>query len=131
MKRVALNNTETLAQPSGDRVGAVIVGGDFHGLGIIRSLGRHGVPLCVIDDEYSIGRFSKYTTFTVRAPNLRNEKETVDFLVEMGHRKKLTGLGPIPYSRRTRRCVLSAQAGAVAGFPRSHAGLGNHEVGLE
>ena len=71
--------------------GAVIIGGDFHGLGIIRSLGRHGVPLCVVDDEYSIGRFSKYTTFTVRSPNLRDEIKTVEFLLEMGHRMKLNG----------------------------------------
>jgi D-aspartate ligase len=86
-----LNHTEGLGQPSANRVGAVIVGGDFHGLGIIRSLGRRGVPLCVVDDEYSIGRFSRYTTFTVRAPNLRKEKETVDFLIEMGRRMKLNG----------------------------------------
>jgi D-aspartate ligase len=86
-----LNNTEGLGQTAANRAGAVIVGGDFHGLGIIRSLGRHAVPLCVVDDEFSIGRFSKYTTFTVRAPNLRNEKDTVDFLIEMGHRKKLQG----------------------------------------
>jgi predicted ATP-grasp superfamily ATP-dependent carboligase len=67
------------------------VGGDFHGLGIIRSLGRHGVPLCVVDDEYSIGRFSKYTTFTVRAPNLRKEQETVDFLISIGRKMHLDG----------------------------------------
>jgi D-aspartate ligase len=86
-----LNNTAALGQAAANRAGAVIVGGDFHGLGIIRSLGRHGVPLCVVDDEYSIGRFSKYTTFTVGAPNLRNEKDTIAFLIEMGHRKKLQG----------------------------------------
>jgi D-aspartate ligase len=91
VKSVVSNNTAGLEQPFGNRIGAVIVGGDFHGLGIIRSLGRHGVPLCVVDDEYSIGRFSRYTTLTVRAPNLRNEKDTVDFLIEMGHRKKLQG----------------------------------------
>ena len=91
MKGVVLNHTEGLGPPSGNRVGAVIVGGDFHGLGIIRSLGRRGIPLCVVDDEFSIGRFSKYTTFTVRAPNLRKEKETVDFLIETGHRMKLNG----------------------------------------
>ena len=91
MKGLVLNNTQGRREPSGNRVGAVIVGGDFHGLGIIRSLGRRGVPLCVVDDEYSIGRFSKYTTFTVPAPNLRKEQEAVDFLLEMGHRMKLEG----------------------------------------
>ena len=69
----------------------MVVGGDFHGLGIVRSLGRHGVPVCVVDDEYSIGRFSKYATFAVRAPNLRAEKDTVDFLLNMGHRMNLKG----------------------------------------
>lgn len=91
MKSAVLNHIAGLGSPSGNRVGAVIVGGDFHGLGIIRSLGRRGIPLCVVDDEFSIGRFSKYTTFTVRAPNLRKEKETVDFLIETGHRMKLHG----------------------------------------
>src|SRR5579872_2177581 len=71
--------------------GAVIVGGDFHGLGVARSLGRHGVPVCIIDDEYSIGRFSKYTTLSLRAPRLRNAEETVSFLIESGRRKNLTG----------------------------------------
>jgi len=76
---------------TGDRPGAVIIGGDFHGLGIVRSLGRHGVPLCIVDDEYSIGRFSKYATFTAESPNLRKEKETIDFLLDLGKRMKLQG----------------------------------------
>ncbi|MGA7030976.1 MAG: hypothetical protein WBY24_20225 [Candidatus Acidiferrales bacterium] len=91
MESLKSNNTSLSRQSPGDRAGAVIVGGDFHGLGIIRSLGRRDVPLCVVDDEYSIGRFSKYTTFTVRSPNLRKEKETVDFLIEMGRRMNLQG----------------------------------------
>ncbi len=39
--------------------GAVVVGGDFNGLGIVRSLGRRGIPVCVIDDERSIARHSR------------------------------------------------------------------------
>ncbi len=74
-----------------NRVGAVVVGGDFHGLGVARSLGRHGVPVCIIDDEYSIGRFSKYTTMSVRAPSLRGADETVAFLIETARRMDLKG----------------------------------------
>ena len=48
------------------RVGAVVCGGDYQGLGIVRSLGRRGIPVCVIDDERSIARFSRYTTSSVR-----------------------------------------------------------------
>jgi len=76
---------------SGAKVGAVVVGGDFHGLGIMRSLGRHGIPVCVVDDEYSIGRFSRYATHSLRAPNLRNPAQVVEFLLAMGRRMNLQG----------------------------------------
>ena len=69
----------------------MIVGGDFHGLGIARSLGRHGVPVCIVDDEYSIGRFSKYTTLSVAAPDLRDPDATVAFLLDTGLRMNLQG----------------------------------------
>jgi D-aspartate ligase len=91
VKEFTLNSTSASRQSTNAVPGAVIVGGDFHGLGIMRSLGRRGVPLCVVDDEYSIGRFSKYATFTMRSPNLRKEKETVDFLIAMGRRMNLQG----------------------------------------
>ena len=34
-------------------VGAVVVGGDYQGLGIVRSLGRRGIPVCIVDDEHA------------------------------------------------------------------------------
>ena len=71
--------------------GAVVIGGDFHGLGIVRSLGRRGIPVCVIDDEYSIGRFSRYTTFAETAPSIRKEDATVDFLLDIARRRNLKG----------------------------------------
>jgi len=77
--------------PRWKRTGAVVLGGDFHGLAIARSLGRHGVPVVIVDDEYSIGRFSRYTALAVRAPNLRNAKETVDFLLDLGQKLDLHG----------------------------------------
>jgi D-aspartate ligase len=74
-----------------DNVGAVVLGGDFQGLGIVRSLGRHGIPVCVIDDEYSISRFSHYATHAVRVPDLRDETRTVEAVLEIGHRLGLEG----------------------------------------
>jgi D-aspartate ligase len=74
-----------------DRPGAVIVGGDFHGLGIARSLGRHGIPVCVVDDELSIARFSRYTTLSLAAPSLRQERATVDFLIDAARKHGLKG----------------------------------------
>lgn len=72
-------------------VGAVVVGGDYQGLGIVRSLGERGIPVCVVDDEQSISRFSKYCTYFVKLPNLRDGDVTVDSLLELGDRLKLFG----------------------------------------
>ncbi|MGB6826952.1 MAG: hypothetical protein WBE41_02835 [Terracidiphilus sp.] len=72
-------------------VGAVVIGGDYQGLGIVRSLGRHKVPVCVIDDEHSIARFSNYATHFVSVSDLRNERQAVDALMKAGRRLKLDG----------------------------------------
>ena len=71
--------------------GAVVIGGDYQGLGIVRSLGRMGVPVCVIDDEHSISRFSRYTTHGVRVPDLRQERPTVEALLRIGRLLNLQG----------------------------------------
>ncbi len=71
--------------------GAIVVGGDYQGLGIVRSLGRRQVPVCVIDDEHSIARFSRYATHTVAVPSLRQEAQTIDAIVETGRRLGLEG----------------------------------------
>jgi len=71
--------------------GAVVIGGDYQGLGIVRSLGRQGVPVCVVDDELSISRYSRYSTKFVKVANLRNERVAVDSLLELGKRLGLNG----------------------------------------
>jgi len=71
--------------------GAVILGGDYQGLGIVRSLGRRGVPTCVVDDEHSIARYSRYAKRFVHFPNLKDERHTVDQLLSLGRRWGLEG----------------------------------------
>jgi D-aspartate ligase len=71
--------------------GAVVVGGDFQGLGIVRSLGRRGVPVCVVDDEHSISRFSRYANQAVRVPDLRDDEHIVKTLLDIGQRLGLRG----------------------------------------
>ena len=72
-------------------VGAVVIGGDYQGLGIVRSLGRHGVPVCVVDDEHSISRYSRYTKSFVSLPDLRDQRKVVESLLEIGKRLGLEG----------------------------------------
>ena len=72
-------------------VGAVVVGGDYQGLGIVRSLGRQGIPVCVVDDELSISRHSRYCTKFVKLADLRDERVAVDSLLDIGRRLSLQG----------------------------------------
>ena len=71
--------------------GAVVIGGDYQGLGIVRSLGRHGVPVCVIDDEHSIARFSRYATYSVGTASLRDQRQSVETVLDIGRRLGLKG----------------------------------------
>ncbi|HUA49267.1 MAG TPA: hypothetical protein VMA77_28785 [Solirubrobacteraceae bacterium] len=94
-------------------VGAVVIGGDYQGLGIIRSLGRRGVPICVVDDEHSIGRYSRYASHAVKVSELRDEDRTVETLMAVGRRLGLAGWVLYPTREETvaalsrNRAVLS------------------------
>ena len=68
-----------------------MIGGEHPGLGIARSLGRKGIPICVVDDQRSVSEFSKYTSRTVRVKDLRDENQTVDSILEVGQRYGLKG----------------------------------------
>ncbi len=83
------------------RIGALVVGGCFQGLGIVRSLGRRGVPVVVIDDEFSVSRYSRYTTRYLRVPDLRDEQKTVDTVLEVGQRLGLEGWVLYPTMEQT------------------------------
>jgi D-aspartate ligase len=72
-------------------IGAVVVGGDYQGLEIVRSLGRHGIPVCVVDDEHSIARFSRYCSRFVHRENLREEASTVETLLKLAKERDLQG----------------------------------------
>ena len=98
--------------PNGS-VGAVVVGGDYQGLGIVRSLGSRGIPVCVVDDEYSISRFSRYSTHNVKVTNLRDERAAVEELIGIG--KRLNLLGWVLYPTREE---------LVAAFSRNRVLLG-------
>jgi D-aspartate ligase len=90
-------STGAAAAPAG-QAGAVVVGGDYQGLGIVRSLGRRGVPVCVVDDEYSISRFSRYCKQFVKVESLREERSTIDHLLKIG--KELALQGSVLYPTR-------------------------------
>ncbi len=86
LRELEPQNHDSLGTP-----GAVVIGGDYQGLGIVRSLGRRGIPVCVIDDELSISRFSRYATWGFHVPDLRNADRVIETLMDLGQRLNLEG----------------------------------------
>lgn len=60
--------------------GAIVIGGDYQGLGIVRSLGRRGIPVVVVDDQRSISRHSRYVRAAYRFSELRDDADMLDAL---------------------------------------------------
>jgi D-aspartate ligase len=96
-------------------VGAIVVGGDYQGLGVVRSLGRRGIPVCVIDDERSIARYSRYTTHAIRVNGLRDQGRSVETILEVGTKLGLEGWVLYPTREET-----------VAAFSRNRDRLGEY-----
>lgn len=77
-------------------LGALVVGGDHPGLGVARSLGRRGIPVCVVDDQFCVSRLSRYATRVVRVENILDERKTIDAVLEVGRRLNLRNWVLVP-----------------------------------
>lgn len=83
--------------------GAIVIGGDYQGLGIIRSLGRHGIPVYLLDSAPSIAMSSKFTNKVVRCP-VEDEK-MVEFLFTVAQKEKLYNWVIYPTTDDMVRCL--------------------------
>jgi predicted ATP-grasp superfamily ATP-dependent carboligase/glycosyltransferase involved in cell wall biosynthesis len=61
--------------------GALVIGGDYRALGVVRSLGRRGVPVWVVTNEHRIATASRYTLRHFHWPH--DEAEQVQFLFQL------------------------------------------------
>jgi D-aspartate ligase len=69
--------------------GAVIIGGDFQGLGIARNLAPLRIPVIIVDPDFCIGRFSKFVQKYYRCPPLTDMEAFVSFLKELASEEGL------------------------------------------
>src|SRR6202035_5313732 len=91
--RIALDSTE--ACPA-DCAGAVVTGADYRGLGIVRSLGRRGIPVCVLREEgHFLGAASRYTSRSLRWPVADGLKK-LEFLANLAVKEGLKGWALFP-----------------------------------
>jgi D-aspartate ligase len=65
-------------------IGVIVIGDHVQALGIIRSLGRRGIPVYLLHDKnLCISRFSRYTRRFIRTPTPNNESKFVDFMTRL------------------------------------------------
>lgn len=89
----------------GTNSGALVMGGDYRGLALVRSLGRHGIPVWSINQrDQLLAGTSRYARKTLFYPNWNCERG-VDFLLETGQKWGLQGWVLFPTSDESVRLV--------------------------
>ncbi len=70
--------------------GALVLGGEYRGLGIVRSLGRRGIPAWVLTDENRIAAVSRYARRSIPWPR-QGDRERMRFLFTLVSKAKVYG----------------------------------------
>src|SRR5947209_13426090 len=79
--------------------GALVTGADYRGLGIVRSLGRRGIPVWVLkQDGQLLGAASRYASRSLACPPWEDDRKQLDFLLDLSIREGLTGWALFPTS---------------------------------
>jgi len=93
-------------------VGALVTGADYRGLGLVRSLGRKGIPVCVLKNgDQRLAAFSRFVRRTFEWPS-GSDEERAEFLVRLAEAEGLH-----------RWVLLPTDDEAVAVVARFHARL--------
>jgi D-aspartate ligase len=72
------------------KAGALVIGGGYRSLGVVRSLGRRGVPVWVLSDAHRLAATSRYCQRSLPWP-LGGEAKQVQFLLNLARREDLDG----------------------------------------
>ena len=81
-----------------NKPGAVITGGDFQGLGLIRALARKSIPVIVLDSDHCISRYSRFKKKFVKSPPPSQEESYVNFLIKLAKKENIQGWVIFPNS---------------------------------
>jgi D-aspartate ligase len=88
-----------------ERPGALVLGANYRGLGVVRSLGRRGIPVWVVTtDEHRVACASRYARQTVDWPH-GGELRQLDHLLTLARVHTLDGWTLIPTCDDTMRLL--------------------------
>src|SRR5256885_318912 len=95
--------------------GALVLGGDYKALGIVRSLGRHGIPVWVLRDEHVIASSSRYCRRAIDWP-AAGDPERVAFLLRLAAQNGLDGWALFPTDDETAAFLARSEEGLAPRF---------------
>ena len=81
-----------------NRPGALITGGDFQGLGVVRTLAKKGIPVVLLDSDHCISRYSKFQKKFIKSPHPAQRESYRDFLIDLAKRENIKGWVIFPNS---------------------------------
>jgi D-aspartate ligase len=71
-----------------NKIGAIITGGDFLGLGVMRTLAKKGIPIILLDhNKYFISKYSKFAKKFFKSPLPSETENYVNFLIRLATRE--------------------------------------------
>ena len=74
-----------------NKVGAIVIGGHFQGLGVIRALAEQGIQTILLDHVPSPARYSRFLQHYFKSPPILEHHQFYQFLVQLAIRKKIKG----------------------------------------
>ncbi len=80
---------------SGNSCGAVVISSSYTALAIVRSLGRNGIAVWILDDKNTPTGLSRYVKKSFPL-NVENETEQVELLIEIAQKYNLHGWALFP-----------------------------------
>lgn len=84
-----ISETPQAASPKSRSTGALVMDADYRGLAVVRSLGRHGIPVWVLQHgDQLLATLSRYNRRTLGWPS-QVEEENVNFLIELAERENI------------------------------------------
>jgi predicted ATP-grasp superfamily ATP-dependent carboligase len=106
--------------PSGrtsTRDGALVIGGDYKSLGVVRSLGRRGIPVWVLTDEHLLASWSRYCRRAIPWPATA-EADQIARLLALAREHRIEGWALYPAGEEA-AAMLARNRDALAPHYRS------------
>jgi predicted ATP-grasp superfamily ATP-dependent carboligase len=96
-----------------DNVGALVTGADYRALGVIRSLGRRGIPVCVLKQgDHRLATTSRYVQHSWHWPT-GEDSDRVNFLLKLAAEHNLHRWVLFPTDDET-VCLVARHHAALA-----------------